>query len=541
MIKIRLIGLIVCMLSVLSIHFFGQEKIQKKVDVIHKEIHLRITKEGKSVSGLKKDDFILFINNRERVIQGFNEYKRKIKMDPVSGGEQGADNSRLFVLLFNVADYHLDMKKALDYLFQNLLKPKDRIMVITNNFSISDRFVEDLAKMKKRIEELLKVETRRNRQARMFMENALKDFKISLIQQIDINDPNSRVSEIFTTYNFIEQSFVLYKNLLRENRTTYLNIAEKGYVKLSEYLKGQRLDKFIISFYQLGTFPRLRPRSKINKLLDNLYNYWISNPDPEKLGSTYASQLQALRNELNFDLEMIGKTNESDVGKHFANAGATMFTMLLSYKGLSNLEEDFDWGTVSTDTENVLREMSKMSGGTVETTTNAKKFLDQVSEAEDVYYILTYMPEPGDGQTPPVFIRVDDPGVKVLYDNQKRTDYFKEMVTQETGQPSHISIESFYFEKRVLSFDIAKFKRVMREGKLLGRFDLRIRVFGKKSESLFDRQKKLVSPGDVMPMKIRFNQLKRGKYDLVVEVKDLLTNRNDLVFKTINVRREKSP
>ena len=208
--------------------------------------------------------------------------------------------------------------------------------------------------------------------------------------------------------------------------------------------------------------------------------------------------------------------------------------MLLNYKGLSDLDDDFEYGIVGTNTENVLREMSKMSGGTVEVTTDSKQFLDQVSESEDVYIILTYIPEANDGNQPKLFIRVEDPKIKVLYDNQKRPKYFREMV-EEQGQSPQIAIQSLLFERRTLSFDIASFRRVKRDGKLMGRFDLRIRVYGRKSKLMFDRQKKLVCPADLLPMKIRFDELKTGKYDLVVEVKDLLTGKNDIHFRAIHI------
>ncbi len=528
-------SIIFFLLFILSGSLPGQEVIQKKVAVIHKEIQIRALKGGKPVSGLRKDDFILFVNNRERTIEGFHEHKRSIKLDSASATQSQSVPSRLFVLLFNVADYHLNVKSALSTLFNDIFKPNDRIMVITNNFSISDRLVGDLKIMKKKLENLLAVEIKKNRQSRIYMQSAIKELKDGLLHQLDTDDPQGSITnDIPGSFSFIRRSFTIYLNLLRENRSTYVDFSEKEYIKLAEYLKQQKVDKFLISFYQLGSFPRLKPQSNINKRLDFVYSYWMVNPDPQKVGSTYASQLQTLRNELEMELAVISGINEKDISKYFAGCGATVYAMLLNYKGLSDLDDDFEYGIVGTNTENVLREMSKMSGGTVEVTTDSKQFLDQVSESEDVYIILTYIPEANDGNQPKLFIRVEDPKIKVLYDNQKRPKYFREMV-EEQGQSPQIAIQSLLFERRTLSFDIASFRRVKRDGKLMGRFDLRIRVYGRKSKLMFDRQKKLVCPADLLPMKIRFDELKTGKYDLVVEVKDLLTGKNDIHFRAIHI------
>ena len=63
-----------------------QEKIEEKVEVVNIEVLVRVFSKGKTVSGLLKENFSLFIDGKETPIHGFAEFKKKVEIrNPESG------------------------------------------------------------------------------------------------------------------------------------------------------------------------------------------------------------------------------------------------------------------------------------------------------------------------------------------------------------------------------------------------------------------------------------------------------------------------
>ncbi|MCP4215209.1 MAG: hypothetical protein GY765_11155, partial [bacterium] len=115
----------------------GQEENPiEEVNVVNVRIPVRVYRNKLPVSGLKKEDFAVFVNGKKTVINGFFEVKKKLGK-PLGNTEESREHApppRLFVLIFNVSDYHIKLEKHIDTVFRDIFRPGDRYMVMTNNY-----------------------------------------------------------------------------------------------------------------------------------------------------------------------------------------------------------------------------------------------------------------------------------------------------------------------------------------------------------------------------------------------------------------------
>jgi len=102
-----IISLLVVLLLFMPGSSRAQEKIVEEVAVTNIEVPVRVFHEEKPVTGLKKENFKLLVNGREREINGFFEHRQTIVTSSPS--------PRLFLLIFNICDYHLDIGSAVDH------------------------------------------------------------------------------------------------------------------------------------------------------------------------------------------------------------------------------------------------------------------------------------------------------------------------------------------------------------------------------------------------------------------------------------------
>jgi len=163
-----------------------QLKINKKVSVVNIEVPVRILDNGNPVQGLIKETFTLYVNGRERDINGFNEIKKKIQTTQAQTGSQSIsqNSGRLFLLIFNISDYHIDTKKSVDYIFEKVLRPGDRLMVLSNNFFLSDRLIVDIKETKKKVDALMRIELKKNRLNILAMENNLRSQVMDIMNKL---------------------------------------------------------------------------------------------------------------------------------------------------------------------------------------------------------------------------------------------------------------------------------------------------------------------------------------------------------------------
>ncbi|MFC2155765.1 hypothetical protein ACFLRB_04665 [Acidobacteriota bacterium] len=121
----------------------------EEVKVTNVEVPVRVLFKGKPMDNLSKSDFELYEDGKLQEINGFYLNKKKINV-PHYGltAEEGKRKPlipRYFALVFNLTDYHENLEKGLDYMFDKILREDDQLLVMMNERIF---FYEDLSDKK---------------------------------------------------------------------------------------------------------------------------------------------------------------------------------------------------------------------------------------------------------------------------------------------------------------------------------------------------------------------------------------------------------
>ena len=196
----------------------GEKALREYVNVVNVELVLRVMKDGRSQGGFDRGDFRLFENGKECNINGFFEIRRK--MAPVHRQNEGSAVSirqpgRLFLLFFWGGGSENGVRTRLDYFFEKLYQPGDRIILGSDERSVEIGIPEQKERVK---EEFLKSwadSVRRHDQELRFavrdLNHALTD-TINMLEAIDPNFPASIYAAKSSLNNLMQQ----YSISLRE-------------------------------------------------------------------------------------------------------------------------------------------------------------------------------------------------------------------------------------------------------------------------------------------------------------------------------------
>lgn len=506
-------------------HPQAHEKIVEEVDVTNVEVAVRVFLKGEPIPGLKKEDFKLFVNGKEKEIHGFYENQRKL--------DESTNIPRTFLLIVNICDYHLDIKDALDILFDKIIKPNDHIILITNNFFIEDLHIPTPLEEKEKLKGILKIEAGKTEQKLRTLEQRLK----SLMR---LFKSRQRAGNMDSTN---AQDFVMdYLQLVLEFKNLYLNLETDKYIRLAHHLKTQKGEKWVLSFYQVGRFFKPKFGSPFFRSL-----FGPPGTSTELFGSFNAMQwYEKVRNAL----EPKDFLPREDLVKLFTNTGATFHTILMEHgKAMQNeLAADLSYVPIISDSYNLLKEISTRTGGSFINTNNFEKFYQKIAVDSDIYYILTFVPDKSEtNKENKIKIIINDKIQKyrISYSNLQQGSYLKKAEKKIQKETPRIRIERVDFKDNRLSFVVSNFKVKQDDPSLPSaviKLPVRIQVFDQNSQSLFDGVKMFELTGaDLMGKKAKvrlqvdFPQLPPGGYDVFIWVGDPLTGKRDLAIKAVTI------
>jgi hypothetical protein len=533
---------ILTMLFVLS-PLQGQEhkKIVEKVVVENIEIPVRVFQGNQPVGGLKKEDFRLYLNGKQKEINGFYEVRKKLaddsSRDPGSPSRlQHITPPRLFVLIYNLSAYTQDLTSQLNTLFERIIRPNDRIMVITNNFFITEWEVVNEEKAKDKILKVLDKEIRKLKQELIVFEDELRS--IAAVLKSRLQDGDGVVAQTPTPilYDF----FVNYQFILEDIKEKYLSIPLDQYIKISEYLKSQEGEKWVINFYQLGRLPFLDNLGEINRIISRLGDDGSNSNPLGETGETPQEIRQVIQEfYFNFILKvkMIDNLFVNDIGKAFINSGATFHTQLLTPLARS-FSNDFKYEIITTESEDILRKLSKLTGGTVLSSNRMEKFIKDITTKEDIAYVLTYIPNTGKKRKKPkVDIKIKNNNYRVLFDDQRRLKSFKSMMTRLTQNYKDIKIESLSCSDNLVTFKLKNIEVVQYEGEKFWAVQSRIKILDNYSRLItgFEKVFKGIKGEGEGIIQVKLPSLTGGRYYVVLEVKDLFSLKSVIAGDAISI------
>ena len=514
-----LIFVVICFsLSIFSEEDIKLKKLSYDVDVVGNFVNFRVYYKGKLVKNLKKKDFKLFINGKKIKIEYFDENKKKINVKV----DDTKNNRRFFVLIFNISDYRLDMKDNLIFFFEKILKRGDRLIFVSNNFYLNDRIVLDPTKEKEKIFKLLEQEKKRIRVKLVRLRNTLYSLLNDTLGMLQSGQ------DVRIVRRFFIDSYMKY---LREFKNNYLDLDTSQYIELTRYLSNLKMDKWILSFYHIGGF--YRPGKQMEILLQG---------DP---GYT----------ELLEQLDIVDKIPGKDLSKYFLRSGATVYSIFMKnsefaeinlFNGssiISPQDSDSSQGSfeinnlsleykkIASHSEKYFSLASKISGGKVFSSRKTDKFFKTITQREDIMYSIYFSALKKDK----VFKLVpNNKKYKVLYDNQKKSHYFKLLKKEDDIiDVPQINIDNINVKKEYLILSIVNYKTIESSKKFVGNIELKIKVL-KSNKIVFNKKKSFKTYLVKTDLRIRLPIFKKGKYSIFVETKDLNTKRNDIIVYDYN-------
>ena len=491
------------------------ERIREEIEVVNVEVPVRVYYKGNPVKDLEKKDFSLIIDKKEREINGFYEVRKMIKTSPAQTGP------RFFVLMFNVITYDEELPKGLDTLFGKVIRTGDRLMVLTNNMFLKDKIVgepkEELEKLKK----VLHIESLKMKQALTSLEYNLRylasSFKLECSPR---NLPPERMESFVN--RFVED----YRGYLDEFKQKFLNPNQEQYLKIADYLRGQKVEKWVLNFYQAPEFPMLKRSGYepgIYRIIDT-YAGSVGVPNP---------YTQAVEIDL-------GKPNRSyieTIAKIFFNTGVTFHTILMK-PGLGEFFEDYAYRAVPIESEHIVRKITGLTGGDTVASNNLEKFINKVSVKEDVYYMLTYAPKVGEGQGK-IQVRTTNDKYDTVYDDQQRPGYVKQAVQALDKEIPRIRIREVELKGGLIyAFISGILLAEQKEGAKLGNILFNVKILNEQALEVSGTKKGFSCWAETIPIRLRLPGLKKGVYQLIFEVIDTHSEKNDVELKEIRLEED---
>lgn len=511
-----------------------EQNIVETVTVENIETTVRVFKNGASVKGLSKENFQLVINEQAREINGFFEEIKTLNASDHAGYESAGASAkeRLFVLLFNLSDYHQDMKSILDYLFTRLIRRGDRVIVITNRYFLPEWKVSDVTAIRLRLEEILTKEVNAIKMNMMQYHSELKAQAASLLSRLQ--DPAEASSGDFPAGIF-KDFFLNYQFVLEDISRQFLALPLEQYIKISGYLSSQRMEKWVFSFYQLGQLPILDKMGRVNQELKYIIDGGAASGSASGSAGPGLSQarnidyaaasrsIQSLYFEFIMNIQNSEKQLVEDISKMFLNSGATFHTLLMKPVSPS-FSEDYKSETVYTETEEIFKRLSALTGGSIVLSNRAEDLDASVAKKEDVVYSLTYAPLPSDRKKKMTLeIRVTPGDYSVVYDDRRRQKAFESAMKGVSEGVYRLEIDSVRCDGRFLLMKLKNIQIMNYESDRFGAVQTKVKILDKKSQvvSLFERIFKGVREEGVI--RTPLPDLAPGKYHVVVEIRDLFS------------------
>ncbi|MCP4216807.1 MAG: hypothetical protein GY765_19305 [bacterium] len=523
------------------------QRLKEEVEVVNIEIPVRVYQKKKQVKGLKKDDFKILIEGKEVPINGFYEVRRTLKTD----GKKSSP--RMFALIFNVSSYTLEMEQSVDTLFRKLIRPGDRLMIMTNNFLMKNHIVHDPKEEKTKLQKILKLELARARVKLSQIESGLR--YLAMTFKSDAGASNAikpRLASIAAAVNqgrlaiVIRRFIVEYLDIMRECKSLFFDPTEAQYLEIAETLRAQSGDKWVLNFYQTPKFPQLKMTidAVIYKRIEDYYKF-ARKP-----------------NDFQFDVQAkIGIPDLSkvdNISRILLSTGASFHSMLLRNFTSKYLDE-FTYQPIAVDAEYISRRVTKKTNGITFASDNIEKFLNRVTRKTDVYYVMTYVPPKDYKKGKKIKILPKNKLHKTVYDNLHRAWYLKKIQDKRLAELVPLRIESLEINtgkgnlalsvsgvlltdspdglKKDTADENEPFAEAVKKGTLL----MDISIVDDDTRVVRKSRKAFNCKSQKVPLALRLPALKKGNYQLIISLRDINSKQNDMEIREFSITSDFVP
>ena len=502
----------------------GQEKeepIREKVETVNVEVPVRVYAAGNPVTNLKKEDFTLYEGGKVQEINGFYLTTKKIAR-PAAVAEAPAEPvkaspSRYFVLVFRVYDFNEQLREGLAHVFNKILRADDQLLVFINNKTRAFNQLQEKEKILAMVEQDLKEQCHiaKSRMLAVLKECEDESNRIKVNLKEEGRALSTRPSQI--AY-FLER----FINLWKDYKRNFLTQDVDSYYNFAKHLAGIKKEKWVVNFYQLEMFPNMALDRDVRRVLESFIAQFRASDIPEEYAA--ASTLSMTLRDIDKEMQMSADFPVEEISKLFYKVNATFHSIFIKAQ-METFSENLEFKPIATSIENSLRDLTMKTGGNLIASNDIASSLVTIAEIEDSVYMLTYSPT-NPKKTGKIKVQVANGKYDVLYDDNMRADYIADHLQQiEKANPT-VKFAELSFAARKLSLKLANFKMQNAGGKTSGKLSIRIQIKSPAGEMVFDRNRSFETSKDPVSLSLDFNFLNAGKYDVIVDVQDLLSGKS---------------
>jgi hypothetical protein len=488
---------------------------QEGVTVVAVEVPVRVLQKGQFIRNLTKDDFEIYENGVHQPITGFEVRSRRIS-NPAGTQEEELriqPEKRLFLLIFNIFDYQDSIEEAIDHFFANTFRKGDQIIIVTEG-------------------NLFPIETGRGTaKVVQDVKDTLKQFKVISTLQIysAYQDLRSEADQMILRLQgrmgeaWDQAVMAFYRNYERiwqEYKRQFITPDLELYRSLIKRIKAEEGEKWALCFQQREMFPELKNEGRLERIIREL----VDSPSEDPMTVLKQRNVRSVQMQLQRLFDVSGDMPTEALKNLFMEANIT-FHLILIKSNRPLVERDFELREVGSDYEDCFRQISSSTGGHTVFSNKVTDALIEASQTEDYYYLLVYSPKEDPAEKPlAIDVKVKQKGADVIH--------LKEFLREKTLP---ISIANFASGRKTIKFSLVNYHRVKMEGKLSGIAQVKITLFDRNSNKVFEDTKVLQLIKEQTHISIPFNQLKSGPHFIIIQVVDRITNRIDILSKQIRL------
>ncbi len=497
----------------------GQERIREEVKVVNVEVPVRVFYKGKAVEDLTVENFTLYEGKKSQAITSLNIIRQQIKIDKENV------RPRYFVLVFRLFNYNREFKKGLKYLFDNVLVKNDSLLILANDESFAIDSLEEKEKVFARVDSLLHKQAQR---ARGQMISYLKRIE----QEVDMH--RFKVLLLRPEFHKIKDFLKKYLRIWKAYKNTYLLPNLDRYYYFAKHLEGIKKEKWVINFYQMEMIPNIIISGDLRMSLNTYIEVLLSDPSAEFV--SYGRILRTMKNEINKTLNIPLDFPVDQISKLFYKVNATFHSIFMrTILGTESL--DHESMKLLSDMEKCLGDITRSTGGILVSSKDLKSAINRIVEVDNICYLLTYSPK-NPGKIGKIKIKVDKKKCKVVYDDNMRANYIKKHFAkiEKKDRTPAIRIKDLNLKDKRLSVSLVDFLLKKTEKGTIGQIGIHICIKNSEGKKIFDKGNTLTTEKDIVTISIPLKGLKKGTYDIVVDIKDFLTGKTEQKLIRENIR-----
>lgn len=361
---------------VTSITLFSQQIIQEAL-VVNIEVPVRVYKGNSFVESLTINDFEILEDGIPQKLEAVYLVKKKSIERKEEKRKFSPEVSRNFFLFFEISEYTPKLGDAVSYFIQNKIIPGDNLIVVTpmKTYRLVSRALD--FKSKEELADDLKEILLRDSLIGFSEYRSAVGELMGLAEALSSEGSSFGAVDEFTTHEYrdlpLERKLMRYGDILNmiENLR---RVDQQRFLDFAGYLKNLAGQKYVFIFYQREFIPQIEA-----SIIDQFITVYQDFPH---IVRSLTSLYDFFKRDISFDIDLLKRTYaDSSISIHFL----FITTPPKTIPGLYFHEQ-------SEDIYSAFREMSRATGGYMESSANPDALFRHSVEASENYYLLYYSP-----------------------------------------------------------------------------------------------------------------------------------------------------